>query len=221
MNMPIEKTQRLLIKSTVMALLFCISSVQTVYSQTDREVASESLVFSLVYDGGTEKCDALSLDMDSLTLAIDESDCIPGVVSGDSDGSLIFTALGIEPVTCSLDSLTIDGDDNIRVVTSGGCFDADLDDDGIPNKEDPAPTDAEYNECSLADELLPPRAFVDGDRFSCRASSSISTDEQSIAVGIGADVLYMAPSIRIQGGFSVETGGAFHAIGRDASDIAL
>ncbi len=224
MKESIEKTPRLFAKSIVVSVLFCVSNVLTADFQSGMEVVSESMSYSLVHDGGSEKCQALRLDMDGsrLTITTYESDCMQGVVSDESDGSLVFFDPSIESdsPTCTFDSLFIDGNDNIRIVAGNGCYDADLDDDGIPNKEDPFPEVHEPNKCSAADEYLPQKKFVYGERYSCRASRSISTNDQAIEVGDGADVLYMAPSIIILGGFKVNNGGVFRAVGRDAGSIA-
>ncbi len=215
MNESIEKQLPLFAKSILVSVLYCIC--------ISGVLAADFLPYSLVSDGGSEKCKASRLDMDGSTLTITtlESDCIQGVVSDISDGSLIFADPSITSPTCTLHSLFIDGNDNISVITEDGCYDADLDDDGIPNRQDPDPESPEPNACSDANVYLLERTFGVDDRYSCRASRSINTDSKAIEVGDGADVLYMAPSIFVQGGFTVINGGIFRAVGKECVGIAL
>ena len=177
------------------------------------------LPFTLTDDGGSLACRANGLSLLSDTLFVVESDCIQDIVNADANGSMVFQTMTYSPRSCDIVSMHMDASDNISIIAQGACYDVDFDDDGLVNRDDPFPDIPEPNDCSSAAEILPGRIFGSSERYNCRAAVSISTGGNTIEIGSGATVLYMAPSIQLEHGFSV-TGGEFHGVGSDAADIA-
>lgn len=93
----------------------------------------------------------------------------------------------------------------------------DSDADGRIDGLDSDPLVPAPNQCGGDNVVLINDVYANGTIFDCRAQVSIWTDG-TVTVESGADVLYMAPVLRLDTGFSVEAGGVFHAVG--ATNVA-
>ncbi len=171
---------------------------------------AKAFIFSLDNSGGLE-------------LTIDQVSCLNNL-SSSLGTSLIFQAAQSTPVRCTFYSF-VQNSTGYYVTASDRCWDFDRDNDGRANDNDPNPDVVQPNDCVnlngnvVISQVKPGSPNIgsnnEGDPveyYDCRVPGEI--DASDVAIGMRANVLFMASGGMLFNNFRVADGAVFSAVVR-------